>query len=109
MAARGFRNARAEGVTIGCGSDVGPYPHGTNVRELIWMTQLGMSAGQTLLAATSVNAKILGKSRDLGAIEQGRLADLIAMDGDPKSDIAVLKNIRFVMKDGTIFRRPEKS
>src|ERR1051326_8353361 len=109
MAARGFRNACAEGVTIGCGSDVGPYPHATNVRELIWMTQLGMSAGQTLLAATSVNAKILGKSRDLGAIEQGRLADLIAMDGDPKSDIAVLKNIRFVMKDGTIFRRPEKS
>ena len=81
MAERGFRNALAEGVTIGCGSDVGPYPHGENARELVWMTRLGMSAAQALAAATSVNATILGKESELGSIKPGYLADLIAVVG----------------------------
>jgi imidazolonepropionase-like amidohydrolase len=105
MAERGFRNALAEGVTIGCGSDVGPYPHGENARELVWMTRLGMSPAQALAAATSVNATILGKEKELGSIKQGFLADVIAVSGNPPSEIATLSQVRLVMKHGSIVRR----
>ncbi len=105
MAERGFRNALAEGVTIGCGSDVGPFPHGDNVRELVWMTRLGMSPAQSLLAATSVDAKILGRSHELGSIKSGYLADLVAVDASPLENIASLKDVRLVMKGGEVVRR----
>ncbi len=106
MAARGFRNARAEGVTIGCGSDVGPFPHGENARELAWMVRLGMTPAEALTAATTVNARILGRENELGKIEPGFLADLIAVAGDPAADIAVLKQVSLVMKNGAIVRAP---
>src|SRR4029077_15496319 len=73
LAEQGFRNALAEGVTIGCGSDVGVFAHGTNVRELVWMTRRGMSPSQALAAATSVSAKILRRENDLGAVKSGYL------------------------------------
>ena len=95
-----FAHARAEGVVIGCGSDVGVFAHGDNLRELVWMVRLGLSANEALLAATSVNAVILGKQNDLGEIREGFLADLVAVDGDPGADIAALKNVRLVMKGG---------
>jgi imidazolonepropionase-like amidohydrolase len=102
MAERGFRNARAEGVIIGCGSDVGPFPHGTNVRELSWMVRLGMTPAEALAAATTVNAKILGKENSLGSVKPGSFADLIAITGQPAEDIAALTNPCFIMKNGEV-------
>ena len=105
LAAQGFRTALKHGVTIGCGSDVGVFAHGTNARELAWMVKLGLSPLQTLRAGTAVNAKILGKQEELGEIREGFLADLIAVSGDPTEDIGAVGNVSFVMKNGTIYRR----
>jgi imidazolonepropionase-like amidohydrolase len=101
-----FRIAREEGVTIGCGSDVGVFAHGTNVRELEWMVQLGMSANDALSAATAVNAKIIRRDGELGAVREGYLADLIAVEGDPVENIDALSAVAFVMKDGVIAKAP---
>jgi imidazolonepropionase-like amidohydrolase len=105
-AANAFRAAREEGVIIGCGSDVGPFPHGENLRELQWMEKLGMSANEALLAATAVNAKILRRDHELGSVKPDYLADLIAIDGDPTQDLSSLAEISFVMKNGAIFSFP---
>jgi imidazolonepropionase-like amidohydrolase len=103
-AANAFRVAREEGVVIGCGSDVGPFPHGENLRELQWMEKLGMSANEALLAATSINAKILHKESDLGSIRENAFADLIAVEGDPSRDLSSLAKVSFVMANGAISR-----
>lgn len=105
-AERGFRNALMEGVTVGCGSDVGVFPHGTNLRELLWMSRLGMPADDVLTAATSVNAKILGKENELGSIKPGYFADLIVVAGNPAENIATLANPQFIMKNGAVARSP---
>ncbi|HVU19631.1 MAG TPA: amidohydrolase family protein [Rhizomicrobium sp.] len=103
-AANAFRTAREEGVVIGCGSDVGPFPHGENLRELRWMEKLGMSRDEALLAATSVNAKILRREYDLGSVKVDYLADLIAVDGDPSRDLGALADPRFVMANGALYK-----
>ena len=102
-AANAFRAARAEGVIIGLGSDVGPFPHGENLRELRWMERLGMSRDEALLAATSVNAGILRRENQLGSVKPDYLADLIAVEGDPSRDLASLATVSFVMTNGHRF------
>jgi imidazolonepropionase-like amidohydrolase len=103
QAANAFRLAREAGVVIGCGSDVGVFAHGENLGELVSMAKLGMSTGQVLEAATTVNAKIIRRENELGRVREGFLADLIAVDGDPLASLEALSSPAFVMKDGVVF------
>jgi len=108
-----IRNKRASfalalrlNVPICFGGDVGVYSHGDNVIELELMNEYGMEAIQVLRAATSRNAAFFDIDDSVGAVRAGLLADLIAVDGDPSTDISALRSVRLVMKGGTIYRRP---
>jgi len=109
-ALRAFALALENKVVIGLGSDVGVFAHGTNYRELEWMVRGGMSPVQAIIAATATNARIIRMQDRLGAIRAGMLADLIAVPGDPSTNIEAFRDVRFVMKDGVIYKQlaPEK-
>jgi imidazolonepropionase-like amidohydrolase len=92
------------GVRIAFGTDAGVSKHGRNADEFELMVKHGMSPSQALVAATVNAADLLGLSAEVGTLEPGRRADLIAVSGDPLSDVTVLKRVSFVMKDGVVFR-----
>jgi imidazolonepropionase-like amidohydrolase len=97
-----FQRALKSGVTIACGSDVGVFPHGENVRELELMVEYGMSPAEAVKAATVTAAAVLGRSEDLGRIADGFLADLVAVEGDPLKNISALRKPTVVIKGGKI-------
>jgi imidazolonepropionase-like amidohydrolase len=100
-----FRAQLAAGVPVAMGSDVGPFPHGTQAREFVLMAKYGMSPLAALQAGTLNGAKLLGWQDQIGALKPGYLADIVAVPGDPLQDIGVLQNVTFVMKGGTIYKR----
>ncbi len=93
------------GVTICNGSDVGVFSHGDNMWELQLLVDYGLSRADSLRAATIVGADLMGMPHELGQVKEGYLADLIAVEGDPLSDLDVLKNVPFVMKDGVVHKQ----
>jgi imidazolonepropionase-like amidohydrolase len=99
-----FTEALKAGVTICMGGDVGVFTHGDNSREMILMAEYGMKPLDVLRSATSVNARVF-KLNDLGSIQNGFLADLVAVQGNPIDDIKVVKLVKFVMKDGVIYKQ----
>ena len=101
-----FQLALEVGVPMCFGGDVGVYPHGDNVRELELMAEYGMPTLDVLKAATSGNAIYFEIEDRVGRIAEGLLADIIAVDGDPTRDISALRNVRFVMKGGQVYRSP---
>jgi imidazolonepropionase-like amidohydrolase len=104
QARRMFGKALAAGVKIACGSDAPAIPHGSQADELIAMVDRGMSPMQALQAATVTSAELIERAHDLGRLEAGYLADVIAVPGDPTEDITVTKEVRFVMKDGQVYK-----
>jgi imidazolonepropionase-like amidohydrolase len=99
-----FQSALAAGVTIASGSDVGVFSHGDNARELELMVSYGMKPADALRSATSIDARILHMESRIGRTAPGLLADLIAVEGDPMTEITALRRVRFVMKEGTRVR-----
>ena len=95
--------AHRSGVCIALGTDAGVVPHGENAHELEWMVRVGMSPREALNAATGVAADVIQRGDELGRIRAGYLADIIAVRGDPTTDIAVMRSVQFVMKDGDIY------
>src|SRR5579872_1117738 len=105
---RSFRKALAAGVKIAFGSGVGPFPHGTQTKEFAYMVKFGMSPPQTIRAASSEAAQLMGWQDRVGSVEAGKFADLVAVTGDPIADITELERVRFVMKGGRVFKNDLK-
>src|SRR6185312_17297182 len=102
---REFKKQVAAGVQFAVGSDVGPFPHGTQAREMTLMVQYGMKPLAVLQADLINGAKLLGWAGQIGELKPGYFADIIAVPGDPTTDIGVLKLVSFVMKGGVAYRK----
>jgi imidazolonepropionase-like amidohydrolase len=103
--ARDFMKQLAVGVPVAMGSDVGPFPHGTQAREFALMVKNGMTPLAALQAGTLNGAKLLGWEGQIGALKPGYFADIIAVPGNPLTDIDVLQKVVFVMKGGVVYRK----
>jgi imidazolonepropionase-like amidohydrolase len=99
-----FRMALAAGLEVGFGTDVPVMPHGTNAKELVYRVELGETPMSAIVSATRLNALILGWSDRVGTLEAGKLADLVAVPGDPLQDITATERVGFVMKGGVVYR-----
>ncbi len=102
------KRALAKGVRIGLGTDAAVYPHGRNVEEFHLLADLGMSPLDALRAGTSADAELLGVQNRIGALEPGKLADIVAMPGDPTQNIRQTEKVFFVMKEGFVYRNDAK-
>ena len=100
-----FKKQLAAGVPMAVGSDVGPFPHGTQALELVLMVKFGMTPLQALQADLLNGAKLLGWEGQIGSLEAGYFADVIAVAGDPLQDIGTLQNVSFVMKGGVVYKK----
>jgi imidazolonepropionase-like amidohydrolase len=100
-----FAKAYKEGVKIAFGTDAGVYAHGKNWMEFMYMQEAGMPVLKAIQSATVSAAELLGVTDQLGSIERGKLADIIAVDGDPEKDVKVMGKVSFVMKDGVVYKK----
>ena len=99
-----FAKAYKAGVKIAFGTDAGVYAHGKNWLEFVYMTEVGMPPMEAIQSATVAAADLIGVSDKIGSIEKGKLADIIAVDGDPIKDIQAMGKMSFVMKDGVVYK-----
>jgi imidazolonepropionase-like amidohydrolase len=100
-----FAKAYSEGVKIAFGTDAGVYAHGKNAKEFAYMVEAGMPAMEAIRSATMGGADLLRISDILGTIEKGKIADIIAVNGDPLKDITVMERVVFVMKEGVVYKQ----
>jgi imidazolonepropionase-like amidohydrolase len=101
-----FARAYKAGVNIAFGTDSAVSAHGDNAKEFVYMVEAGATPLDAIRSATLAAARLLGKQGDLGSVEKGKIADLIAVEGDPLKDVSVLQQVRFVMKGGVVARSP---
>jgi imidazolonepropionase-like amidohydrolase len=104
VAVAAFKRALAAGIPIGLATDAPVMPHGLIAREIAYRTRLGETAMHAIVAATSLNAEIIGVQDRVGSVAAGKLADLIAVNGNPLTDISVMEKVLFVMKGGAVYK-----
>src|SRR5205807_1702424 len=104
MQRENFRKAFHAGAKMAFGTDAGVYPHGDNARQFAKMVEWGMKPIEAIQASTINAADLIGWSEKVGSLEKGRYADLVAVDGDPLSDVRILESVKFVMKGGVVAR-----
>jgi len=99
-----FQKAVQAGAKMAFGTDAGVYPHGDNAKQFFYMVKFGMTPAQAIRAATSSAADLIGRAKDVGSIEAGKYADIIAVSADPLRDVRALENVGFVMKGGVVYK-----
>jgi imidazolonepropionase-like amidohydrolase len=93
-------------VKIAFGTDAGVFPHGDNAKEFAYMVEAGMPPLEAIRSATLSAATLLNQQARLGSVEPGYAADIVAVGGDPLRDIALLQKVKFVMKEGVVYKKP---
>jgi imidazolonepropionase-like amidohydrolase len=99
-----FERAVKAGAKMAFGTDAGVYPHGDNAKQFFYMVKYGMTPPQAIHAATNSAADLIGRAKDVGTVEAGKYADLIAVTADPLADVRALENVNFVMKSGVVYK-----
>src|SRR5713101_3338646 len=99
-----FEHAVKAGAKMAFGTDAGVYPHGDNAKQFFYMVKFGMTPAQAIRAATSNAADLIGRAKDVGTVETGKYADMIAVTADPLQNVTALENVGFVMKGGTVIK-----